>query len=252
MKICPKKSGDEDGHLKCARGVSLDRSDWEGESPLPGTEEVHLVTPSDSKFTVKGTFCEVPVNESGLASIIKNDGMTMHSLSGMVNDQSKEPFDQVKIAVKRGEIDLHIVPTDHCSQQRLIAGCRVATRRHIWRSMECSIVSTFWDVIKKLLEIEDVHHIDATVSRVLTKIPCWKCVDDSAQLPGKFREFLNKIAMDLAYMCVKHQMRFICVSGVGPSQTPHAFICVSPNASAEFVTEFTSLTCLCSLRSHVF
>ena len=211
VKICPKKNGDEDGHLKCARGVPLDRSgwqgklsgdedanlngvrgvpldtsDWEGRVPLPTTEEVHLVTPSDSKFTVKGTFCEVAVNESCLASIIKNDGMTMHSLSGEVNDQSKEPFDQVKIAVKRGEIDwLHIVPTDHWfSQQRLITRCarlcRVATRRHIWWSIEFSIESTFWDVdqIKKLLEIEDVHYIDATVSRVLTNIPCWKCVDD--------------------------------------------------------------------------
>ena len=30
----------------------------------------------------------------------------------------------------------------------------------------------------------------------LTNIPCWKCVDDFAQLPGKFREFLNKIESD--------------------------------------------------------
>ena len=128
----------------------------------------------------------------------------MHSLSGEVNDQSKEPFDQVKIAVKRGEIDwLHIVPTDHWVwQQRLITRCarlcRVATRRHIWWSIECSIESTFWDVhqIKKLLVIEDVHYIDATVSRVLTNIPCWKCVDDFAQLPGQFREFVNKIESD--------------------------------------------------------
>ena len=114
----------------------MDTSDWEGGVLLPATEEVHLVTPSDSKFTVKGTFCDA-VNESGVASIIKNDGMTMHSLSGEVNEQSKEPFDQAKIAVKRGEVDwLHIVPTDHwVSQQRLIARCarlcRVATRRYI-------------------------------------------------------------------------------------------------------------------------
>ena len=163
----------------------MDRSGWEGGVPLPATEEVHFVTPSDSKFTVKGTFCEVAASESGLASIIKNDGMTMHSLS-------------------RGEIDwLHIVPTDHwASQQRLITRCarlcRVATRRHIWWSIECSIESTFWDAdqIKKLLEIEDVHYIDATVSLFLTNIPCWKCVDDFAQLPGKFREFLNKIESD--------------------------------------------------------
>ena len=219
VKSCPKKSGDEDAHSKCARGVPLDRSGWQGKLsgdedahlngargvpldtsgweggvPLQATEEVHLVTPSVSKFTVKGTFCEVAASESGLASIIKNDGMTMHSLSREVNGQLKEPFDQVKIAVKRGEIDwLHIVPTDHwVSQQRLITRCtrlcRVATRRHIWWSIECSIESTFWDSdqIKKLLETEDVHHIDATVSRVLTNIPCWKCVDDFAQLPGKF------------------------------------------------------------------
>ena len=39
-KICPKKSGDEGGHLKCARGVPLDRSGWQGK--LNGDEDAHL------------------------------------------------------------------------------------------------------------------------------------------------------------------------------------------------------------------
>ena len=96
-----------------------------------------------------------------------------------------------------------------------------------------------------------------------------RCV--SKKWGGVFRFFFQmqtKFAMDLAYMCVKpqmrlhvcqalpppkhqmrlyvcHQMPFICVS-------PNAFICVSPNASAEFVTELASLAYLCSLRSNVF
>ena len=89
--------------------------------------------------------------------------------------------------------------------------------------------------------------------------------------------------MDLAYMCVKPQMRlyvcqalplpntnaftcvspnaFICVSPnaficVSPNAficvSPNAFLCVSPNASAESATELASLADLCSLRSHIF
>ena len=46
-----------------------------------------------------------------------------------------------------------------------------------------------------------------------------------------------------AFICVSPNA-FICVS-------PNAFVCVSPNASAESATELASLTCLCSLRSHV-
>ena len=79
-------------------------------------------------------------------------------------------------------------------------------------------------------------------------------------------------AMDLAYMCVKpqmrlyvcqalpfpkhqmrlhvcHQMRFICVSpNAFVCVSPNAFICVSPNVSVD-ATELASLAYLCSLRS---
>ena len=60
--------------------------------------------------------------------------------------------------------------------------------------------------------------------------------------------------MDLAYMCVKPQMRlYVCHQmRLYVCQAPNAFICVSPNASAEFATELASLAYLCSLRSHVF
>ena len=85
-----------------------------------------------------------------------------------------------------------------------------------------------------------------------------KAQKENRFLRGRQIAFLMYDPMDLAHMCVKHQMRlhvyqallprihqmrFICVS-------PNAFICVSPNASAEFATELASL--LCSLRSHVF
>ena len=86
----------------------------------------------------------------------------------------------------------------------------------------------------------------------------------------------KRIPMDLAYMCVKPQMRLYVCQALPPSQTPNAFICVSPNAficvspnaficvspnaficvspnaSAESATELASLAYLCSLRSHVF
>ena len=78
--------------------------------------------------------------------------------------------------------------------------------------------------------------------------------------------FFWNSSMDLAYMCVKPQMRlYVCQAC--PSQTPNAFICVSPNAficvspnaficvspnTSADATELASLAYLCSLRSHVF
>ena len=63
---------------------------------------------------------------------------------GGIDIESSEPFDKLKVAVKRGDIDwLHIVPEISWMGQervitRLIKLCRVAHRRGIWWSIENS------------------------------------------------------------------------------------------------------------------
>ena len=72
---------------------------------------VQSVTFSVGRFTIRGTFCEVAASQSCLAGLIKCDGVANHTLSGELNLQSAEDFDQLNVAVKRCEIDwLHIVP----------------------------------------------------------------------------------------------------------------------------------------------
>ena len=55
-----------------------------------------------------------------------------------------------------------------------------------------------------------------------------------------------------SYVCqAPNTFLYVC-QALPPIQTPNAFICVSPNASAESATELASLAHLCSLRSHFF
>ena len=66
---------------------------------------MRCVSLSDRRFTIKGVFCEVARTESYLKGTMKEDGVSIHSLSGGVDLQLRESFDQLKVVVKRGEID---------------------------------------------------------------------------------------------------------------------------------------------------
>ena len=75
---------------------------------------------------VRGCFCEVAECESVLAVKMRESGTAIHALSGRANTHV-EPFDELKVAMKRGEIDwLHIVPEFcWCDHDRVIT--RVVT-----------------------------------------------------------------------------------------------------------------------------
>ena len=155
VKICPKTSGVEASRPHCSRGVPLEVSGVGGGGPFPqaisehlGQGEVHAF--ASGQAHVRGSFCEVEECESVLVAKMKESGATTHALSGRVNTHVFEPFDELKVAVKRGEIDwLHIVPEfGWCEQDRVITRvvklCRVASRRGIWWSLENPTGSRLW------------------------------------------------------------------------------------------------------------
>ena len=193
-------SEDDDAHLGCARGVPTNSAGVKGGVPLREAQSVRCVSPSDRRFTIKGVFCEVARTESHLEGTMKEDGVAIHSLSGGVDLQFQESFDQLKVAVKRGEIDwLHILPpatwiSTHCVLTRCAKLCRMATRRHTLWSMEGSGSSELWEsnTIKSLYEIEGAHFIHDAGFGFLTNVPFWNSTSDFAQLSGRFQKFLNR------------------------------------------------------------
>ena len=73
---------------------------WEGE----------MQSVAGGQGCVRGSFCEVAEKEGVLVAKIKEGGAVVHALTGRVNTRVAEPFDHVKVAVKRSEIDwLHII-----------------------------------------------------------------------------------------------------------------------------------------------
>ena len=166
MKTCPETSGVQISRSHHSRGVPLEVSDLEGRGPrqhaMPeplgqGEGQASVSGPAH----VRGCFCEVAA---------------IHALSGRVNTHVVEPFDELKVAVKRGEIDwLHIVPEFcWCDHDRVITRvvklCRVARRRGMWWSLENPIASRLWicGQINSLSVMDEVHHVFTPPSQVLS------------------------------------------------------------------------------------
>ena len=149
---------------------------------------------------VRGSFCEVAEKESVLVAKIKEGGAVVHTLSGRVNIRVAEPFDQVKVAVKLGEIDwLHIVPEGSwCNLDRVITRvvklCRVARRRGIWFSLENPNVSPLWACrkVKSLFDEDEMRVVSAQSSQVLTNVGCWDAETNINTLVENFSRFINK------------------------------------------------------------
>ena len=70
---------------------------------------------------------------------VLRQGLEVHQLSGVVDVARVEPFDDVKVVVKRGEVDwLHVVPSSSWSGRmgtRLTKLCKIALRKGIWWSV---------------------------------------------------------------------------------------------------------------------
>ena len=104
---------------------------------------------------------------------------------GRVNIRVAEPFDQVKVAVKRGEIDwLHIVPEGSwCNLDRVIT-----------RVVKLCRVSPQWDCrkAKSLFDEDEVRVVSAQSSQVLTNVGCWDVETNINTLVENFSRFINK------------------------------------------------------------
>ena len=183
----------------------------------------HLLTEGSQS---KAFFVKSP--ESFLKGTMKEDGVAIHSLSGGDDLQLQESFDQLKVAVKRGEIDwLHILPpVTWISAQSVLTRCaklcRIATRRHILWSMHGKFRFELWDSIpvKNLFQIEGAHFIHSLGFGFLTNVPFWNSTSDFAQLSGRFQEFLNRPDCDqksgeitiLTGLCVRKRMKKLLVA----------------------------------------
>ena len=128
-----------------------------GGDPLPSSSGEVDQHRSNKHEVVRGRFCEVSGGDNRLTAQIREYGVAVHELSGGIDLQSSEPFDSLKVAVKRGEIDwLHIIPeyswmVHERVVTRLIKLCRVAHRRGIWWSIENPTTSELWcsNTVKK-------------------------------------------------------------------------------------------------------
>ena len=123
------------------RGVPLESAGKGGRSP---SVEVPIL--------VRGTLLEVPDHRTSLLQEVLRRGLQVHQLSGVVDVARVEPFDDVKVVVKRVEVDwLHIVPSASWSgRMGLTKLCKIALRKGIWwsvhilpRSLESGCVAGF-------------------------------------------------------------------------------------------------------------
>ena len=82
---------------------------------------------------VRGTLLEVADHRTSLLQEVLRQGLEIHQLSGVVDVARVEPFDDVKVVVKRGEVDwLHVVPSASWSGRmgtRLTKLCKRALRK---------------------------------------------------------------------------------------------------------------------------
>ena len=68
--------------------------------------------PTVSAGQVCGTLLEIAVRNSALAQEACQRGLTVHPLSGDIDVHVVDPFDSIKVALKRGEVDwLNVVPS---------------------------------------------------------------------------------------------------------------------------------------------
>ena len=96
--------------VECSEGSPIGRNEF-GRGPLPSSSSVLDQHRSHNHEFVRVRFCEVSGGDNRLTAQIREHGVAVHELSGGIDTQPSEPFDKVKMAVKRGEIDwLHIVP----------------------------------------------------------------------------------------------------------------------------------------------
>ena len=138
-----------------------------------------------------------------MAHMCRN-GVHVDALSGKVNLKVRDPFDEIKVVVKRGEVDwVHIVPSPvWVSHQtvftKIVKLCRVAHRRNILWSVEnpessrlwtCNEVSQLWDIGNVLLVVK-------SGVQVVTNVQWWNPDMNVQQVVDTFKVRLNQKCPD--------------------------------------------------------
>ena len=173
----------EDGSVKCAGGVPT----------------VMWHQREDRSVSVHGMFVEKADQESGLLAQLRSSGVHIHELSGWVNLRVRDPFEEIKVIVKRGEVDwVHFVPSpEWVSQQiaiiKVVKMCRVAHRRNILWSVANPVNSILWacNEISPLWEVGCVHCVVCSGVQVVTNVHWWRSDMNSQQVVDAFKEHLN-------------------------------------------------------------
>ena len=200
VKTCPKTSESEVCRSSDLSGAPLDAMSLGGRRP-PSILIRRTGPKSLEQSRVRAReVCEASGEDNRLASQIREHGVAIHELSGGIDIQLSEPFDKLKVAVKRGEIDwLHIVLEISWMGQervvtRLIKLCRVGHRRGIWWSSENPATSELWrsNRVRNLCEEGDVHCVHTLSSQVCTNVVAWDDQMDLGSLVHKFLEFSNR------------------------------------------------------------
>ena len=122
---------------------------------------------------VRGTLLEVADHRTSLLQEVLRHGLEVHQLSGVVDVARVEPFDDVKVVVKRGEVDwFHVVPSASWSGRvstRLTKLCKIALRKGIWWSVHILERSSESGCeFESLLQLEGARQVSTPLGTVIT------------------------------------------------------------------------------------
>ena len=172
--------------------------------------------PSDSQrrrggpfVPVHGMFLEKADQESELMLQMRSSGVHILAMSGNVNLRVRDPFDEIKVVVKRGEVDwVHIVlvPSWVSHQTvltKIVKLCRVAHRRQILWSVGNPAQSLLWT--SPLWDVGTVHQVVRSGLQVVINVHWWSPDMDGPQVVLHFKESLNMQAPDHKVTVSKHQ-----------------------------------------------
>ena len=135
--------------------------------------------PTVSVGQVCGTLLEIAVRSSSLVQECQR-GLTKHLLSGNIDEHVVEPFDSIKVALKRGEVDwLNVVPSTNWFDldrvlTRMLKLYRAAHHKGVWWSVQLGSEPQWrCSGVESLVQLEDARHVVTSGGHLCTNAPFW-------------------------------------------------------------------------------
>ena len=182
MRVLPRVSKDHMTQFWCQRAqkrlnpTSLLVVGLRGGVPSEGTGKEVVSPPMVVPNQVRGTYLEVADHRTLLLQEVLRGGLEVHQLSGVVDVARVKPFDDVKVTVKRGEVDwLNIAGWFGRVGTRLIKLCKVALRKGIWWSVHIlASADASGCEVERLLQLEGARRVSSSpLGHVITNTPFW-------------------------------------------------------------------------------